>query len=117
MKKSVLFTIATCSLLNAGLFDFLGDKEEVKKEIKKEEVIVEKCTVLEKVLNTSESNGIYYGTTVTGTTSCDNAKLEYRFSCNHTLISIESGSSYDGTFSKMFMKVDCSSPSVEVKVK
>jgi Zn-dependent oligopeptidase len=58
MKKSFLFTIATISLLNAGLFDFLGDKEEVKKES-----IVEKCTVLEKVLNISAEDSLHYSHT------------------------------------------------------
>jgi len=122
MKKSFLFTLTVCSFLNAGLFDFFQKKEETKKEevqekIIEEKVVIAKCFVLEKVLDTSIINGIHYGTTVTGTTSCDSATLTYRFSCDNTLISIESGYSFNGTFSHFFSKAECFVPLVEVSVK
>ena len=116
MKRIILLTIATFSLLNAGLFDFLGDKEEVKKK----EVIVEKCRVLEKVLDVSthpQFPEIHLSTKVTGTTSCDSTILQYRFSCNHTLVSIKSGNSYNGVFTQMFYKTECLNPSVRVSIK
>jgi len=113
MKRIILLTIATCGLLNAGLFDFLGDKEEVKKE----EVIVEKCRVTEKVLHTENEGGLFSNITVTGTTSCDSGTLQYRFSCNGTLVSIEAGNSYDGVFKTTFYQKNCLNLNAEVTVK
>ena len=95
------------------LIGFYNNKKEVI-EVKKEKIIVKKCIILETVSNTL--GGLYDSTTIKGKTSCDSVNLVYRFYCDYTLISTELGKSYNGIFSKNFLKDHCRDPVVEVEI-
>lgn len=107
MKKMIIFSLFAYSLLNAGILDYFKDEDKPTKEI-------EKCTVTNQVLNTQNQ----FMPIITGTTSCDSANLQFKLSCNYSVVSIESGSSYNGVFEHSFTSASsCDSPSVTVSVR